>query len=500
MKSLKVASILFFGATLLLKVSSMIRDMIIAYYFGDTYVTDAYLAAFIIPNMIILFMTTGMKNTFVPSYIEALTEQREKQHLTHILKGTAIIGLILSVIGIVISPYIIPILYPNFHLEATDIAVWVSIIYFVAIFIVCINAVLEGLLDARKEFSFSVMSQVIVVVFTIIGAVTLSPVIGVYSLPIGFLLGAIVSLAVKYVYVLRRKLVAFKTKMDWLDVKAFYIIFIPVGITVAVGQINLLVDTIFANGFDEGVIAYLNYANRLVHFPQALIGVTIGTLVFPLLSKAAMNQDDGLFRKGIEQGLTLMFFVLMPAVVGMMFLMSELIELIYERGAFSHEATVATTQVAILYLGSVLFYSLHGVITKGFYSKKKGHIILFVGGISIGLNILFNYLFSNWIGYQGLALSSSFVGAIYVTICFIILIKLAKGLNLKFIGKEFLKVIMATSIMSLVLVYTIPKVQTLVQQPLLIIVITGITGAVIYALSSVLLKTTAIGFILKRNR
>jgi putative peptidoglycan lipid II flippase len=247
------------------------------------------------------------------------------------------------------------------------------------------------------------------------------------------------------------------------------------------------------------VIAYLNYANRLVHFPQAIIGVTIGTLVFPLLSKAVTTNDESLFKKGIEQGLTTMFYFLMPAVVGMLLLMKEIIQVIYERGAFTPEATTATAQVAILYLGSVLFYSLHGVITKGFYSKKKGHIILTIGGLSILVNILFNYLFTKWIGYQGLALSSSVVGAIYVSICFIILLKLANGLNLFYISKEFIKVIISTAIMFAVIVFSMPVLQTLIPNALLLIVSVGLIGALIYLLSTLALKASAIRLILKRK-
>lgn len=499
MKSFKWTSILFLAATILLKLSSMVRDMIIAYYFGDSYITDAYLAAFVIPNMLILFMITGMKNAFVPSYIESLSFKKEKQHLTDILKGTAVFGFFLSVIGVLLTPKIIALLYPNFHIEAREIAVWVSMIYFMALFFVCLNSVLEGLFDAERKFTFSVLSQVIVVLFTIGGAVALSPIIGVYSLPIGFLIGSVVTLVVKLLAIRRRKLILFGAKVNWPDVKKFYLIFLPVGITVAVGQINLLVDTIFANQFGEGVIAYLNYANRLVHFPQAIFGVTIGTIIFPLLSRAVTTNNDNLFRRGIEQGLIAMFFILLPSVIGMMLLMEKLIQIIFERGAFTATATTSTTEVAILYLGSVLFYSLHAVITKGFYSKKKGQIILAIGSGSILLNVLFNYMFTQWLGYKGLALASSIVGAIYVSICFVILIKLSGGLNLKHLFKEFGKTIISTAIMVVALTFTMPYLSVWVTNSIVYVAIVGLLGACIFALFSILFKTSAINIILRKK-
>lgn len=494
-KNIRIAGLLLIIATFGLKVSSMVRDMVIAYYFGDSYVTDAYLAAFVIPNMIILFMMTGMKNAFVPSYIEALEENRGKHHLSYVFKGTTIIGVILSVVGVIASPLIIPLIYPHFHNEAMTIAIWVAVIYFSSILIVCMNAVFEGLFDAEKKFSFSTVSQIIIVLFTIGSAVILTPYIGIYSVPIGFVTGSVVSLFVKLANIIPRKVFTLKGNMNWKEVNAFYLIFIPVGLTVAVGQINVLVDNIFANRFDEGVITYINYANRLVHFPQAIFGVTIGTIVFPILAKAIAQKDDHLFKKGLEQGLTTMFFVLLPSVIGMLLIMPNLISLLFERGAFGPEATIATSGVAILYLGSVLFFSLHAVITKGFYSKKKGHLILMIGGLSIFLNIVFNWIFTMVFGYQGLALSSSVVAFFYVGISFLVLLKMVGRLNLRFIGKDFFKVILATAVMAFVLLQVMPFIVDLPN--VVYIAVVAILGIILYASAAWFLKISAFSSLLK---
>ncbi|MUV37324.1 putative lipid II flippase MurJ [Lentibacillus sp. JNUCC-1] len=497
MKSkLGLASVLFIGASLILKVSGLLRDMVIAFYFGDSYVADAYLAAFIIPNMFILFMTTGMKNAFVPSYIEALEQKRGAYHLGQVFKGTILISFVISVLGLALAPVYIPILYPEFHADAAKIAITVAMIFFGVIFFVGMNAVLEAFFDSENKFSLSVVSQIIVIMSSIIGAVLFADQIGVYALAIGYFIGAVISLIFKLILVIPRKKMKLKGKFDWIEIKHFYWIFIPVGLTVAVGQINLMVGTIFASYFEEGSVTYINYAKNLVHMPQGIFGVTIGTIVFPLLSKAIATDDRKLFKQGIERGFTLMYLILLPSVIGMMILMPNLIELIYQRGAFSDEAALATTQVAYLYFGSVLFFSLNNITNKGFYSLKKGHLILFISGLSIVLNVILNFILTAWMGYKGIPLAASIMAFCYVGAQFIVFYKLVNGLDLKYLVLEFTKITIATGIMALSLwpvLLFFSEMRSLVQ-----IAIVAITGSVVYILAAYLLRSKSFFFLAKR--
>lgn len=216
MKSkLGLASILFIGATLILKVSGLIRDMVIAYYFGASYVADAYLAAFIIPNMLILFMQNGMKNALVPSYIQAAEEQRGRSHLGQVFKGTAGLALILSIIGMAIAPVLIPLLYPDFSPEASQIAIWVTVIFFACISFVGMNSVLEAFFDAENKFSLSIVSQIIVILSSIAGAFLFANQIGAYSLAIGYAVGTVLSLIFKAFIVVPQRSLTLKEKFDW---------------------------------------------------------------------------------------------------------------------------------------------------------------------------------------------------------------------------------------------------------------------------------------------
>ncbi|HET7580157.1 MAG TPA: murein biosynthesis integral membrane protein MurJ [Bacillales bacterium] len=484
-----LASVVFIGLTLLLKISGLLRDMVIAYFFGDSYEAGAYLAAFVIPNMFILFLVTGMKNALVPSYIQAFHKGQGRSHLGQVFKGTFLISLVIGVLGAALAPLYIPLLYSGFGPDATQIAIGVAAIYFISILFVGMNAVLEGYFDAENRYSLSTVSQIIVVLSLIAGAFLFAGQMGPYSLAFGYLAGTILSLLFKAVLVIPRKALNIRERLDLPEIKDFYGVLIPVGLTVAVGQINLMIDNIFASYFSSGAVTYVNYAKNLVHFPQAIFGVTIGTIIFPLISKAEVSRDRAMFKRGLENGLTTMFFILLPSVIGMMLLMPNLIQLLYERGAFDHAATMATSQVAYFYIGSVLFFSIQVVIDKGYYSLKKGHLILTVSGLAILLKLVLNYLFTMWIGYRGIPLSSSVMAVFYVGACFLILLRLIGGLNLKRIGLEYGKVILSVLIMAVIVLWFKSLLSSLGN--FLFIIVIAVIGAIVYGLCALIFRIEA---------
>lgn len=493
MKNIKIASILLLASTVFLKFSSMFRDLVISGLYGDSYQADAYFSAMVIPNAIILFMLTGMKDAFLPSYYKYDSLGKGYAHLTNIVKGTFWISLLISILGVLVSPLLIELLYPDFakYDQGTEIAVWTAGIYFLSIFIVGINAVYEGYFDAQKKFSFSTFSQTIVSLSTIVFALLWHERYGIYSVAIGYFIGTFLSFLIKVVYLTPQRFLHWRQKSDWKEISLFYKIFLPVGITIAVGQINLMVNMLFASRMGEGVVSNLNYAFRLVTIPQALFGVTIATIIYPSLAKARSTSDMNQFNRGIEKGLTYMFLMIAPSVAGMMILMEPLVRIVYERGAFTEETTLLTSQYALYYMGSVLFYSIQAVVAKGFYTLEKGSSFMRIGLFSILLNIVSNYIFSIWMGPEGLALSASLVGMIYSCLTFTTLHRIAGGFQLKYLGSEYLKITVATSVMVVILLLLKANIMVAVNNDWIVILIMAIIGAALYFVMLRLTKSSA---------
>lgn len=501
MSKLKLAGILFLLSTFLLKFSSMIRDIVISGLFGDSYMADAYFAAMTIPNAIVLFMLTGMKDAFLPSYYKYDSLGKGFSHLTNIVKGTFWISFVVSIVGVALSPLLVRWLYPQFEIyeDGMEIAAWTAAIYFLSISLVGVNAVYEGYFDSQKKFSFSTFSQTIVVLTTISFALIFHKSIGIYAVPLGYLVGTLFSFLLKLIVMTPQKFMSWKQKADWAEIKQFYWIFIPVGLTIAVGQINLTVNTLFASRLGEGVISNLNYAFRLVNIPQAIFGVTIATIIYPLLAKAKSDGDREAFKLGMERGLSTMFMFLAPTVIGMMILMEPIVRVVYERGAFAETATALTSEYALFYMGSVFFYSIQAVVAKGFYTLEKGHYMMRIGMISVVVNIISNFILSKVMGPSGLALSASLVGMIYSLITFTTLYKISNGFNLKYIGREYAKMIVATVVMFFVLKGLGRFFTPEAWGDIIYLVVMIIIGAVVYFAGLYILKASSLTQILARG-
>lgn len=504
MNKFKIASIIFLLSTFVLKFSSMIRDLVIAGIFGDSYHADAYIAAMAIPNALILFLLTGMKDAFLPSYYKYDALGKGEEHLTNIIKGTALIALGVGIAGMLLASPLVKMIYPNSdfiqYADGMQIAVWTVVIYFASLVFVGVNAVYEGYFDAHRKFSFSVFSQTSVVLSTIAFAYFFHSVWGILAVPIGYFVGTIISLFIKIIYRTPKKFLNWKQKMNLPEIKEFYGIFWPVGLTIAVGQINLLVNTFFAAGLgEEGIVANLNYAFRLINIPQAVFAVTIATIVFPIIAKARTENNMDNFRKGIEQGLLYLLVFLTPALAGMWILMEELVTLVYQRGAFTASATAMTTSYAILYIGSAFFYSIQAIVAKGFYTLEKGHYMMRIGVISIFLNVVSNWIFSIFYGAEGIALSASIVALLYSVITFTTLWKLIGGMDRMYLLKNTVQVMIATAVMSVGLFIADAYTDIADLPPLLHILTIALPGVFVYFMVLMLFRNEFVKTILSKG-
>lgn len=483
MSKMKLASILFLFSTFVLKFSSMIRDLVIAGLFGDSYEADAYLAAMTIPNAFVLFLLTGMKDAFLPSYYKFHAIGRGEEHLTNIVKGTFWLTLGVSVLGVLLSAPIVRLFYPNFgeFEHGFAIAGWTAAIYFASLMMVGVNAVFEGYFDAKRKFSFSVFSQTSVVIMTIVFALLFHKQIGIIAVPLGYFVGTIVSLLLKVAYRTPKKFLNWGQKLDREEVAAFYHIFWPVGLTIAVGQINLMVNTFFAADLGEGVVSNLNYAFRLVNIPQAIFGVTIATIAFPIIAEAHTRKNQAQFKRGLEKGYLYLLVFLTPMLAGMWYLMHELVGTIYERGAFTASATDLTSSYAVLYIGSAFFYSIQAVTAKGFYTLEKGHYMMRIGLISIILNILSNWIFAEFFGAQGIALSASIVALLYCAITFTTLWTEVGGMDGKYLIRNSAQIVVGVLVMMAFLFgfdRLVPGAED--WHRIVRLVVLGVSGALVY--------------------
>nr|WP_275583040.1 murein biosynthesis integral membrane protein MurJ [Gracilibacillus alcaliphilus] len=480
-----------FVTTILLKISGLMRDMLIANYFGDSYLAEAYLAAFIIPNMIILFMQNGMKEIFVPQYFQYKKMHASEAFFYNIFRTSAVLGIVISIIGIILASQLIDLLYPAFDQQVADVAAKIMRILMAAIILVCMNAVYESYLDATYRYHLSTFSQMIVWVTMIVFTIVFVSKWGVYSLAYGYLLGAAISFLFKCVFVRKRQVK--KYKLDRTMIKNYYQPLVPIGLTILIGQLNLMVDNIYASYFGGGAITYINYAKNLVHLPQTVIAAVIGVVLFSHISDTYAKQNLSAFQQSLSRAHQITIFLTLPAIVGLGMILPEVIKVLFERGAFQASATLETTKVAYFYLGSAFFFSLNIVWNKALYTMGKGAAIFKIGAFSVLLNIVLNYILIQFLSYYGIPLASSIVGGYYSLATYLVFRKASKQHPKERPKQEGFKVIIATIIM----VVSLLVIQLLQQPAIAHIIISVLVGALSYFISCQLLRVPS--FLYLRN-
>ncbi|WP_066190572.1 murein biosynthesis integral membrane protein MurJ [Gracilibacillus timonensis] len=498
-KKIGISAMIMFISTILLKISGLARDILIANYFGDSYLAEAYLAAFIIPNMMILFMQNGMKEVFVPQYFQYKKKQAEVAFLSHIFQSSFVIGILLAILGMILAPFLIDLLYPAFNEETATVATRIMRILMIAVCIVCINAVLESYLDATYRYHLSALSQMFVWVTMIGFTILFVTQLGVYVLAWGYLLGSLISFLFKKLFIRRLQLT--KHKLHIRLASRYYLELLPVGITIMIGQLNLMVDNVYASYFREGVITYVNYAKNLVHLPQTVIAAVVGAVLFAHISENYAKQNLTAFQQSLSRASQVTFFLTLPAVAGLTLILPAVIEMLFERGAFSANATLETARVGYFYAGSAFFFSINVVWNKALYTMGKGTAIFKIGLISIGLNILLNQLLTGWISYYGIPLASSLVGAYYSISTYLVYLKINQAKTPTKAERqysEFIKIVLAAIAMASVILWmqqAIEPLHTIVQVVLLVA-----AGIIIYFGCCQLFRVKALTFLIRRLR
>ncbi len=181
----------------------------------------------------------------------------------------------------------------------------------------------------------------------------------------------------------------------------------PVIVGQAAGEVNKLVDSMFAYSLEHGTVRALFYANRLIHLPLAIFGIAVSVAILPAISRAAARKADGEIHDTLLHGLRQTFFLVGPAMVGLMVLAPPIVRLLFERGEFGPEATLRTAAALRYYAVGLIAFAWVKVCVQGFYAEQNTKTPVIVASGSMLLNILLNCVLVGPMGFRGLALSTS---------------------------------------------------------------------------------------------
>jgi putative peptidoglycan lipid II flippase len=404
------------AATLLSRILGYIRDAVIAWYFGAGHSSDAFIAAFRIPNLLRkLFGEGAISNAFIPVLTDYLTEDGPDESLRlarSALFVMSILLVVLSIFGILLAPLIVKVIAPGFFDSPGKIPLTIALtrIMFPYIFFIGLVALCMGILNVFGHFAAPALAPVLLNLAMICSVIFICPYLSnpVMGLAIGVIMGGVLQLGLQLPFMIRKGLLLRpKGKLLHPGLKKIGALMPPIIFGGAVYQINVLVDGLLGSLLKEGSVSYLYFADRLVQFPLGIFAIAAATAVLPSLSRQAAIHDVDALKDTFGYAVRLIIFLTIPSMVGLIILREPIVALLFQRGEFSSIATQLTAQALLYYAMGLGAFSAVKIVAATFFALKDTRTPMIMALVSIGANIGLGIILMRPLAHGGLALATS---------------------------------------------------------------------------------------------
>jgi putative peptidoglycan lipid II flippase len=407
------------GLTMVSRVLGFVRDQLIAFTLGTGPIAEAFFVAQRFPNLFrALFAEGAFNNAFVPLFakrIEGDGNEKAKAFAIEVFSVLLAWLLMFSAAAMVAMPLVIHVIAPGFtgDDEKFQLAVDLTRIAFPYLLFMSLTALQSGVLNSMNRFTAAAAAPILLNLVMIAANV------------VAWLLGTGNSAATGYIFawgifaagVAQYALLAVACRRAGMpllprwprltpDVKRVITLSVPGIVSGGVMQINLLVATMIATTID-GAVAYLYYADRLYQLPLGVIGVAIGVVLLPDLSRKLRAGDETGALNSQNRALELSIFLTLPSAIALMAIPAPIIHTVFEHGAFTRADTLAVAPAVLAFASGLPAFSLAKVFQPGFYAREDTRTPMRFAIISVVVNVAASIILSLWLGHVGIALATS---------------------------------------------------------------------------------------------
>lgn len=404
--------------TLASRILGMIRDIVSAKSFGTTWQWDAFIYAFMLPNFMRRLVGEGaLSSAFIPVYAEIREKEGEEAafRFGNVIFTLLFFFLVAFLLLVETGLFFLlkgPLLPPALRLTGELLQVLFPYLLFISL---C--ALSMGILNCHRHFFSPSLGPVILDLAWITGVLWVSPWGGpraedrVFLLAVCLLVSGALQLAVQLPS-LSRQGFSLRLIFDWVHpgLRRVGRLVLPAILGFAIVQINILVDMTMGFWAGPGANSSLWYANRLMQFPLGVFAIAMGTALLPAISQHTARQEVEEAKKTLSFALRSIFFIIFPAMVGLMVLRTPIVELLFERGEFDALSTARTSFTLLCYSIGLFAFSGQKVIVTGFYSLQDTKTPMKVGAMALVVNLVFNLILIVPMKEAGLALATSISG------------------------------------------------------------------------------------------
>jgi len=439
------------------RVLGFVRDVLIAQYLGVSMMSDAFFAAFRLPNFFRRIFAEGAFNSaFVPIFVEKLQTKNEKDELIFVRNIFSFLFyalLIFTLIFQIFMPFFMKILFPGFFADPEKSSLLISLSRITIFYLIFISLVslCSGILNSLGKFAVPASSPIILnctLIFSIFifGSFTENY---AYALSWGVFLAGILQFIWLFYFTYKAKFLLYP-KMPKMnpDMKKFFHKLLPGIIGGNVLQINLLIDSIFASSI-FGAVSYLYYADRVNQLPLAMIGIAIGIALLPALSRRIKAGENDAAIKLQNMALEVGMILVIPATLALTVLSYPIISSLFEHGKFTANESLSVGKALMFYSFGLPSYVLVKVMEPSFFSRGDTKTPMKIAIACLINNAVLNVVFSFLgFGYVGIIMASTVSTYLNLTLLITILMKKKHFYFEKDFGKKFILILIPSILMA----------------------------------------------------
>lgn len=414
------------------RILGFVRDTIIARVFGAGMATDAFFVAFKLPNLLRrIFAEGAFAQAFVPifsEYKQTKSKEATRAFLAHVAGLLSLILILVTAVGMLVAPWVLYVSAPGFATDADKftLATQMLRITFPYILLISLSSLVGSVLNAYSKFSIPAFTPTFLNISFIVFALFLTPYFDppVLALAWAVFFGGILQLCFQ-LPALNKLGFLVLPRLNFKDPAVFRVLkqMGPAILGVSVAQISLVINTIFASFLVSGSVSWMYYADRLMELPTGVLGVALGTILLPTLSRHAANKSTEQFSQLLDWGIRLSLLLALPAAVGLAVLSFPLVATLFMYNQFTlHDATM-TQYALIAYAFGLIGLILVKVLAPGFYARQNIKTPVKVAMFTLFMTQVMNLIFIWKLQHVGLALAIGLGACLNAGILWFLLVK-----------------------------------------------------------------------------
>ncbi|KUG04979.1 putative peptidoglycan lipid ii flippase murj [hydrocarbon metagenome] len=484
-----------------------VREQVIAARFGTSMLTDSYLMAFTLPNLIYVIIGGALATALIPVFTELAVKSGKQtaSRMTSTIINISILGMVLLCgLGIWAAPTLVAGIAPGFSGETRLLTIELSRIMFPCILFMALSLLLGGILNSLKNFAVPAFTSVAFSALIIAAVYLLVPFWGIYGLAAGTLAGCLAQVLIQ-IPALKKLGVSYHLEIDLSHpgVRKVWELMAPAMVGISINQLYITIDRILASGLIEGSISALNFANRLMFLPYNLFVAAINTAVFPTLSEQAAEKDYASMGRTTVFGLNLIAFFTIPAAVGLFVLADPLVKLLFEHGAFDSRSTQMTVFALNFYVIGLYSQGAYSIMNRTFFSLQDTITPVKISLFTVFINLVLSLILIKPLAHGGLALATSIAATCNMIIVYYCLRRRINTLPEKQLFSTLGKIVLSSLLMGIVVHITnlyLGEIldSVFIQNQLLLVGICILVGIVTYCTAVLQMRIEEVDYLKNR--